>query len=73
MTHLDKDVIKRETFPAMVDAYGYSGTMNIHDLWNILDQFQTQIMDKDENDPLVFIIGHWMQQLEDIDIQCAGY
>ena len=55
------------------DAYGHSGTMNIHDLWNILDQFQTQLMDKDENDPLVFIIGKWMNQCEEIDIDCVRY
>ena len=55
------------------DAYGHSGTMNIHDLWNILDQFQTQLMDKDENDPIVDILSKWLQQLEDIDVDCAGY
>jgi hypothetical protein len=55
------------------DAYGHSGTMNLHDLWNILDQFQTQLMDKDENDPLVFIIGKWMNQCEEIDIDCVRY
>jgi hypothetical protein len=38
--------------------------MNAADLWNILDQFQTHLIDHDEKNPLIYKISNWLNEIE---------
>lgn len=49
------------------DAYGYTGNLTASDLWNILDQFETHVMDTPELDGralLTVTIEEWKRELE---------
>jgi hypothetical protein len=46
------------------DAYGHFDVMNAADLWNILDQFQTHLMDHDYENPLINKISTWMREIQ---------
>jgi hypothetical protein len=46
------------------DAYGRFDVMNAADLWNILDQFQTHLIDHDEKNPLIYKISNWLNEIE---------
>jgi hypothetical protein len=47
------------------DAYGYFNVMNESDLYNIVDQFQTHIMDYlPDRDDLISMMGRWLEELE---------
>jgi hypothetical protein len=47
------------------DAYGGFNIMNESDLYNIVDQFQTHIMDfLPKRNDLIHIMSRWLQELE---------
>jgi len=46
------------------DAYGCFNVMNESDLYNIIDQFQTHVMDHlPERNDLLVLLGKWMDEL----------
>lgn len=49
------------------DAYGYSGNLTASDLWGILDQFETHVMDTSSltgRGPLEEVVTEWKRELE---------
>lgn len=48
------------------DCYGYSNTLNAADVWHILDNIHTHLLDASEdpdNDKLIWMIGDMMDDL----------
>ncbi len=49
------------------DAYGIYEQLTLADLWNILDQFQTHIMNTTQDSQTIIMLSKWMQELEQFD------
>jgi hypothetical protein len=49
------------------DAYGYMNNLTASDLWHILDEFQTHIMDTDSESKMINMLSKWMKEIEDFD------
>jgi hypothetical protein len=45
------------------DAYGNFDAMNESDLYQILDNFQTHLIDTNGNDSLIELLSKWMEEL----------
>jgi len=46
------------------DAYGHFDIMNECDIWNILDQFQSHLIEHGGQTLLVGKLSNWMRELE---------
>ena len=49
------------------DAYGIMGNLTYADLYNIIDQFQTHIMDTQPDDQILYVLSSWMEKLIELD------
>lgn len=49
------------------DAYGDFDTLTVADVWNIIDNIQTHLVDQDPKSPLIEMASRWMKELESID------
>ena len=48
-------------------AYGDQGELTIADIWNILDNLQTSVLDNEPDSPLLPMLSRWLHELEDLD------
>lgn len=49
------------------DAYGIMNNLTASDLWHILDEFQTHLMDTDPESKMISMLSKWMKEIEDFD------
>jgi hypothetical protein len=55
------------------DAYGNFDSLTYSDLWNILDQFQTHLINTNKDDPMIHILSKWMSEIENIDDEVTNW
>lgn len=46
------------------DAYGRFNILTPADVWNILDQLETHLMDNDKRSNILPLLGKWKKQVE---------